>query len=292
VKRVLPVLVAILGIAAIVILLLRPRPAARGPRPTPSGERVVSLAPALTETLFAIGAWTHVVGVSDYCRYPPEVEKLPRLGTSLTPNYEAIARIDPTLIVSEGNAAAKKRELSELARTELLPWLSLEEIVQSTRKLGTLVGKVAEANELADRLNRRLNVPEPATGPRVLIVIGYQAGKLDEVWFIRRNSLHGAMLRAAGGKNAVAEDVAGLPRVSLSRLIELDPDIIVILPPPTLAAAERDKLVADWKALELLRAVKDRRVVVFDAPDALTNGPRILELTDRLTELLKKLTAS
>ena len=277
------------ALAALSIWLYRARPAENARAATDAGERIVSLAPAVTETLHAIGAFDRVVGVSDYCRYPPEVAKLPRLGTSITPNYEAIARIDPTLIVSEANASARRKELAALARTELLPWLALEEIVESTRRLGQLVGREREANALADRLKARLSVPEPATGPRVLLVIGYQPGKLDEVWFIRRNSLHGAMLRAAGGRNAVTRDVMGLPRMSLAQLIEIDPDATVILPPPTLPRGPGERLIADWKKLDLLSAVKNDRVRVLDAPDALTNGPRVLELTDQLAALLASL---
>jgi len=66
----------------------------RAPAPADAGPpRIVSLAPAVTETLFAIGAGGLVVGISDYCNYPPEALGLPRLGTSITPNYEAIARL-------------------------------------------------------------------------------------------------------------------------------------------------------------------------------------------------------
>jgi ABC-type Fe3+-hydroxamate transport system substrate-binding protein len=93
--------------------------------PASPGRRVVALAPAVTETLFAIGAGGDVVAVSDYCDTPDEVQRLPRVGTSITPNYEAIARFAPTLIVSESNAATKSRELQALAPTRLLPWLTL-----------------------------------------------------------------------------------------------------------------------------------------------------------------------
>src|SRR5580698_1045150 len=62
-------------------------------------QRIVSLAPAITETLFALGAGPQVVGVSQYCDYPPQVLKLPKIGTFLTPNIEAIAGLRPTLVI-------------------------------------------------------------------------------------------------------------------------------------------------------------------------------------------------
>ena len=91
------------------------------------GARIVSLSPSMTETLFAIGAGERLVGVSDYCNYPAEAAKRPHVGTGLTPSYEAIARLAPTLIVSENNANVRAHELRALAPTLLLPWLSLSE---------------------------------------------------------------------------------------------------------------------------------------------------------------------
>ena len=251
--------------------------------------RIVSLAPAVTETLFLIGAGSRVVGVSDYCEHPAGVEGLPRLGTGLTPSYERIARLYPTLIVTESNVSTREPELDAIARTVLLPWLTLGEIVSSTRELGRLVGRPEPANQLADRLARRLDVPEPAGGPRVLLVLGYDPGKLDEIWFIRRNSMHGAALHAAGGRNAVPQEIESLPRLSLQRLVELDPDLVIILTPRPVREAV---LMSSWRHLHALRAVRDRRVAVLEAPEAFANGPRILELTARLEVEIRRLSGS
>src|SRR5262249_10536764 len=156
-----------------------------------------------TETLFAIGAGDRVVGVSDYCNDPPEVARLARVGTSITPSFERITRLEPTLIVTEKNASSRGHELDRLAPTFALNWLTLDEIVPGIRKLGRLSGHPLEADSLADRMHARLAVPPPSQGPRVLLVLGYDLEKLDEIWFIRRNSVHGAALHAAGARNAV-----------------------------------------------------------------------------------------
>src|SRR5690606_18345388 len=156
----------------------------------PQGQaRIVSLSPALTETLFAIGAGDRVVGVSDYCRYPQGVEKLAKAGTSITPNYEAIVSLAPTLIVTEAAVNSRPQSLERLAPTATLPWLTLNDVVDSTRKLGKLTGQVEAAEALASALSRRLSVEPPNDAPRVLLVLGYQGERLDEVWFIRRNSV-------------------------------------------------------------------------------------------------------
>jgi iron complex transport system substrate-binding protein len=249
------------------------------------GSRVVSLSPSITETLFAIGAGERVVGISNYCNYPAQATRLPRVGTGLTPSYEAIARLEPTLVVTEANANVRGAELQALAPSLLLPWLSLDDIVASVRRLGSVTGQAAAADALAERLSRRLGVPPPARGPRVLLVLGYEPGRLDEVWFIRKNSLHGAALHAAGGRNAVDQTVSGLPRLSLQRVIEIDPDVIVVL---VLERAGADLLTA-WRRLEPLRAVREARLSVIEAPEAFANSPRILDLTERLAREIERL---
>ena len=251
--------------------------------------RVVSLAPGITETLFAIGAGASVIARSDYCDYPPEVTRLPRVGTSLTPSYETITRLAPTLIVGEAGASARQRELAALGPTLLLPWLTLDEIVASTRELGRRTDTTAAADALATRLKTRLDVPPPPHGPRVLLVIGNQPGKIDELWFIRDNSLHGAALHAAGAQNAVPEAVAGLPRLSVERLLAVDPDAIFVLTEPGRAA---DDFIAPFRALAPLRAVARGHVVVIQVHDAFVHGPRILELIDRLAVEVRKLGAT
>lgn len=258
------------------------RHAATGPA------RIVSLSPGMTATLFAIGAGASVIGVSDYCDYPAAATRLPRAGTAITPGYETIARLDPTLIVAEGKA--HEAELSAVAPTRILPWLGLDDVVNSTRELGRLSGHPDGAEELAGKLEARLSVKPPPGAPRVLLVLGYTPGKLDEIWYIKPGTIHGAALAAAGGRNAVSGAVSGPPRMALSKVIELDPDQIIVLTTskrPADAALFRDS----WSKLTPLKAVRAGRVGVLGGPETYADGPRVLELVDRLAAEIKRLAA-
>jgi iron complex transport system substrate-binding protein len=246
----------------------------------------VSLSPGITDALFAIGVGGALVARSDYCDYPSEVTRLPRVGSSITPNYEAIARLEPTLIVSEDNAAARRRELEALAPTLLLKWLSLDEVARGIRELGRVTGSDATAAALAERLERRLGVPAPEAAPKILLVIGSDTGRIDDVWFIRKNSLQGAALHAAGARNAIAEDVSGQPRLSLERLVALDPDGIVVL---TLRERPSDAELAPYRKLQTLRAVRNDHLVAVAAPEAYVNGPRVLALVERLVPVVREM---
>jgi ABC-type Fe3+-hydroxamate transport system substrate-binding protein len=249
----------------------------------------VSLSPAITETLFAIGAGEQLVGVSDYCNYPEAAKKLPRTGTALTPGYEAIVRLSPTLILCEAAASAPRRELTALGVTKFIPWLSLEDIVASTRLLGALTAQAAAADVLATKLWDGLAVAEAPNGPRVLVVLGEGTGKLSEIYFIKQNSIHGAALRAAGARNAVAGDVPGVPRLSIEELLRLDPDAIIVLVAPTPSAASDADILHDYQALEPLTARKNQRIVVLKSDEAFANGPRILTLSEQLKQKLAEL---
>jgi ABC-type Fe3+-hydroxamate transport system substrate-binding protein len=251
--------------------------------------RVVSLSPAITETLFAIDAGSQLVGVSDYCDFPEAAKKLPRTGTALTPGYEAIVRLAPTLILCEAAASAPRRELTALGVTKFIPWLSLEEIVASTRLLGALTNHAAEAETLATKLWEGLAVAEAPNGPRVLAVLGESTGKLSEIYFIKRNSIHGAALRAAGARNAVVGDVTGVPRLSIEELLRLDPEAIIVLVAPKPGGPSDAEVLHDFQALEPLTARKNNRIAVLRSDEAFANGPRILTLAEHLRQKLSEL---
>ncbi|HYQ18114.1 MAG TPA: helical backbone metal receptor [Polyangiaceae bacterium] len=266
--------------AAIGVSRLAAHQAASGP-----AGKLVSLTPAITETLLALGAGAQLVAVSDYCQLPPGLA-LPRVGSSLTPNYEAIARLHPSLILSDDSAGAKQHELAALARCQVLPWLTLGEVVSSITRLGQIVGRPDAGRALAQRLEQRLSQQPPPSAPRALLLLSYDADRPAELWFIKRNSLHGAALGAAGARNAVERDVSGLPRLSVEELLKIDPDSVLILAPGATLEQKR-KLVESFSALSPLRAVKEKRIGIVNGNQAV--GPGILKLVDALSSVLKKL---
>jgi ABC-type Fe3+-hydroxamate transport system substrate-binding protein len=253
--------------------------------PLPHTNRLVSLTPAITETLFALGADAALVAVSDYCKLPPG-RQLPRVGSSLTPSYEALARLNPSLILSDDSAGSKRRELAAIAPCAVLPWLTLSEVASSIERLGQLVGRAAAGHLLAQQLRERLSRKPPRDAPRTLVLLSYDADRPGELWFIRQNSLHGAALTAAGARNAVDHDVQGLPRLSVEELLRLDPDLVLLITPPGTRLEHKRKLVAAFAALSPLRAVADHKVGVLEATESV--GPSILDLVTELGRALEK----
>ncbi|HLL82071.1 MAG TPA: helical backbone metal receptor [Longimicrobium sp.] len=261
------------------------------PPPAPSAtRRVVSLSPGLTETLFALGAGDQVVGVSDFTDWPEEATRRPKVGTTLSPHFEAIARLRPTVIVDEQVKQAPKESLASLAPVKVLPWLSLDDVVASTRELGRLSGREAEAEALAQRFASTLSRQAPEGAPRVLLAIADSPGPLSTVWYIKRDSLHGAALEAAGARNAVGAEVTGPPNLSLEGIIQLDPDaILVLVPEEALDEAGKARYLEGWRRLTVLRAVKGDRVRLVVGRGSQSTGPRILRLVEQLRAALGSL---
>ena len=265
----------VLAVAAIGVSRL----SAKRPRKSGNPARIVSLSPALTETVVALGSAQRLVGVSTFCELPSGLS-LPRVGSALTPSYEAIAALEPTLILCDGSVGSKGRALSELAPCETLPWLTLGEVVKSTRRLGEVLGQKAAGDALAARLEARLSKQPPPGGPRVLLLLSYDVTRPAEIWFIKRNSLHGAALAAAGAHNAVDRDVPGLPKLSLEQLVALDPDVVFILPPPGSTPEQRRELMRVFGQQAPLRAVTQGHVATVAGTQSV--GPSILQLVDAL----------
>ncbi len=240
-------------------------------------QRVVSLSPALTETLFAIGAGEQVVGVSEYTESPAAATRLPRAGTAITPDYEQLVSLRPTLLVAPSAADARLPQLRAVAPTRILPWLSVEDVATGTRELGRWTGHEREAEQLAHRLEERLARKPGPDAPRVLLLLGYAGNPGGQLWFVRRNSIHGRALAAAGARHAIDEDIMGPPTLSLERLVQVDPDSIVVL-----AEQDGEGTIQRLQRLRQLRAVERDRLIAINDPGLLIPGPRIIDLIDIL----------
>jgi iron complex transport system substrate-binding protein len=196
------------------------------------------------------------------------------------------------LILCEADESLPKRELSALGVSKFLRWLSLEDIVASTRLLGALTAQAAAADALATKLWEVLAVAENPKGPRVLVVLGEGTGKLSEIYFVKQNSIHGSALRAAGARNAVAEDVSGVPRLSIEELLRLDPDAIIVLVAPTPDAPSEAQVLRDYETLSPLSARQNGRISVVKSAAAFASGPRILTLAEQLRQEVTRLFAA
>jgi iron complex transport system substrate-binding protein len=254
------------------------------PAPSQPVADLISLSPAITETVALLGGESRLKGRSDWCNEPPSVRALPAFGTSLTPALERIASARPARLLIDGSLGNQREQLAALAAVEVLPWLTVDEVMESTRRIGKLVDRDAAAAQLAERFQPWLR-PLPAEAQAVLLLIGDDGPETGTFWFVKEGSLHGAMLRAAGWRNAVAEPVA-TPSLSAEALLRLDPEAIVVLVAKPDAEEDRRGLEEAFAKFEGLRAVRSRRLALLADPNILSTGPSLLATSERLSALL------
>ena len=248
---------------------------------------IVSLAPAITETLFALELGDRLVGRSDFGETPPAVAALPPMGTALSPNFEALARLRPEVIVTDASGASHRESLARLAEVMELPWLSVSEVAQGIRSLGERFDRMAPARELAAHFESVLSTPPPAAAPKVLFAL--DGADANEVWFLRRNSVHGHALHAAGAQNAVDRDIDGPAVLTPEELLRTDPDAIIILAMKGAIEAARQRARDRFAPLSALRAVESGRIGAVVGSRFALPGPSTLELVDELAREIEHL---
>lgn len=245
--------------------------------------RVVSLIPATTELLFAIGAGVSVVGRTQWCDYPPEALRAADLGPGINPNLEAVLAVKPDLVVLYNSAqhatvAARLRELGIPAvriNTD-----ALADVGRIGRLLGRLTGHASGADSMSAAFDTALAAAGEAARrerkPRVLILVWEQPPMT-----LGRGSFLSELVERAGGENVFGDIATSSAPVSIEAVSVRDPDLI-------LTAAAGPASVVDRPEWQVVRAVRERRLLRISGTEYDRPGPRspraIRALTARLRE--------
>jgi iron complex transport system substrate-binding protein len=264
---------------------------------TAAPQRIVSASPNLTETIFALGAGDRIVGVSDFCTWPPAARELPRVGGWSNPSFERIAQLQPDLIVVLGQHEA----LSDFARRRgiplaQIPMMSVPTIRSGILELGRILGRDDAATSLAASIDNRLAAFEadlaadPARPrPRVFISTARTPGSLATLFTVGGGSFLDEALRLAGGVNVYADLEQPFPQISKESLMLRRPEIILELEAGIeLSPEQQRQLIGDWQPLAALPAVADARIHVLTNADLLIAGPRLPELVEQLRRAIRE----
>jgi iron complex transport system substrate-binding protein len=275
-------------------LLACSTPSEQASRTTVSTHRIISLVPAVTEMLFAIGAGPDVVGVSSFDRFPPEVESIPKVGALLDPDFERILTLRPTLVVAY---ASQEELLTRLERASIPTYRyqhavtdALSDIPKAMRELGERAERSSEAAFAAATLERELDEVRRRVGtrrrPETALVFGREPGALRGIYVSGGVGFLHDLLLLAGGSNSFAD----VPRESLQASAEImltrRPEVILELRTSTPANASTDAERAVWNSLSAIPAVRTNRVYILTDPSLAIPGPRIGRAARTLFTLL------
>lgn len=246
-----------------------------------AARRVVSLVPAATETLFALGAGDRVVGVSSYDRWPAEVEALPRVGALLDPDTERILTLDPDLVVVDPSQRTLASQLASVG-IEAFTWptADIEDYFTRLGGLGRALGMETEAAELERALRAELAAVAATAAGRervpTLLVFGRRPGAFAELWVSGGVGFLHELVEIAGGDNLFGHLDLQSFKAGLEVLVA-DPPAVVV--ETTGADVDAEAIAAEWRSLPGFANVS---VGVLEGSGTLVPGPRMGETARRI----------
>jgi iron complex transport system substrate-binding protein len=249
-------------------------------------KRIVSLAPHLTENLFAAGAGAVLVGAVDYSDYPPAAKSLPRVGGYSRLDLEAIVALKPDLVVGwqSGNAPAALERLKALGIPVFVSQTNrIEDIAPLLEQLGTLSGNSTSASKAANSFRQRLASLRQQYSQRPPVWVFYQVWKAP-LTTVGGPQIISDAIRVCGGVNVFGQLKQMAPHVSTEAVLAANPDAIIA----SGMGESRPQWLDDWRQWTTLVAVKQN--ALFHIPPDLIqrHTPRLLDGTERLCQQLEQ----
>jgi iron complex transport system substrate-binding protein len=244
-------------------------------------QRIISLAPNITEILFALGLGDRVAAVTSYCDFPEEAKTKEKIGDTLHPNLERIIGLKPDLVLATTASQVEDlmRKLDQLAvPVYVTDPRTVRDTVSSIRKIGEATGASARAAEIADEMERRISAVEMRVKglpqPRVLYVL--QTGPLITAG---RDTFINDLIRIAGGKSISDDETADYPQFSRETVIARAPEVIIAPSSHGKEYVRAEDLRRDFPTTP---AVRSNRIVTVNPDWVDRPGPRIVDGLEQL----------
>jgi iron complex transport system substrate-binding protein len=260
-----------------------PFPLGRPPR------RIISLAPNITEILFALGLADRISGVTRYCDYPPEAAAKEKIGGLVDPNLEKIEALHPDLIIAfRGNPVGILKKLRNLRFPVFAidTGNSLEALFLTIEKIGRLTGAETEAARVLESLKKQAGdvrnaLADVDSRPRVFLALHGQG-----LWTCGRDSFLNDLLEKAGGFNIAGRMPQEWLNFNREQLIHENPDVLIIMAgDETGFRKARQRLLEDSR-LKTLGAIQNDRIHFLDEDIASRFGPRLLDALREIAAIL------
>lgn len=250
-------------------------------------QKIISLAPGNTEILFALGLEARIVGVTEYCNYPPAALKKPKAGSFSEPNIEQIVALQPELVAAVSLQEAELVRLEELGiPVIILNHASLEDVYRSMELLGLATGTEENALLLVQETKARIaavkeklaKIPENA---RVKV---YYEVSADPLMSVGAASFIHELIQAAGGKNIFADVGHDYPKVNAEAVVSRNPDVMLF---PLYHGSEGIRLedIVGRPGWGTITAIEKGHISDIDADKISRPGPRVAEMIEELAAI-------
>jgi len=248
--------------------------------------RIISLSPSNTEILFALGLGEKVVGVTEYCNYPPKAKDKEKIGGFSTPDIERIIALEPDLILAESRHA--KEVIPALEERGFTIFASapksLDGILEDIRIVGEITGKAKEAYELVAEMESRIEAVTDKTKELERLRVFYITWH-DPLWSVGSGTIINELIEKAGGIN-IFQDITGHEVVDIETLIVRNPEIIIACTGHGEAEGKPFEWAKEESRLRVTEARKDNRVYQIDADLVSRAGPRIVDALEEFAQFI------
>jgi len=272
-----------------------PAPQPKATAAAPSCERLVSFSPSITEIVYALGLGNHLVGVTRFCKYPPDAQRKASVGGYLDPNIEAVVRLQPTLVILRKEQSDLKGRLSNFQRPTLtVEHRSVGGILQSIRQIGQVCHQEPQADRMVATLQSEITdithkTERVKTRPRTLLVVDrdIRYNTVKNVFAAAHDGVFDWLITHAGAKNALQNQTSGFSELSAEGILRLNPDIIIeLMPNMANSKLSQAEIQRAWQTMPALNAVKSHRIYLLTDDYVSIPGPRFVKTLRRFAETL------
>jgi len=257
--------------------------------------RIISFAPSITEILFELGLDENVHGVTQFCKYPAQASQKSKIGGFTDPNYEAVLRLKPNLVI----ILKDNHTLTQFLNKNSIRHISVgndsvNEIIESVQIIAKACNAVSKGDSLVKRLRLQLETSSTNTHnnnkPKVLLCVGRDnpgSGSVSKSFAAGNASFYNQIIEAAGGVNVFADLSQSYPTISSEALLRLNPDIIIDISAAYMNPDLDEKTVCgDWKIFKNISAVKRGEVHCLFGDYLTVPGPRLAVAAERFRSII------
>jgi iron complex transport system substrate-binding protein len=278
------------NLAAAALLALAAGGAIAGQQPP---KRIVSLIPAVTQILFAIGAGPQVIAVSSFDSDPPEVRSLERVGALLDPDLEKILSLKPDLVAVYGSQSDLRAQLARAGvPTYVYTHAGLADVTTTIDALGGRTGHGVEAAALIQKIEVGLSAVQEKVGdrprPRTLLVFARENGSLRGIYASGGIGFLHDMLMVAGGDNVFADIKRESVQATTEMILARRPDVILEIRATAADLGPLDAERAAWSRLASVPAVRNNRIRFVIDPRTVVPGPHVIEGIELIAEAIDR----
>ncbi len=256
-------------------------------------QRIVSLAPHITEIIFRLGAENLLVGRTTYCNYPKSAESIATVGAYLNIDYEKIIFLNPDLIFQFPNQQ-NRMKLEQLGlQVEEIPNESIEDILTSIEKVGRILNKVSQAKKVISGIQDTMDMVSSVkfSSPlSAMLIVGRQLGSVEKLHIAGKNTYLNQIWELCGGVNAFEEVPLRYFSVNREDLFKRSIDVIIEFHPDwDLGDKQLKNEQKVWQVLDQIPAVKEGNIFIFQDDFYLIPGPRITKIALNFSKIVGQL---